>query len=139
MRPAFLLDTNILAEPLRPAPNPTIMLKLQEFESQLAIPAIVWHEMWYGCYRLQQSTRRTAIERYLLEVVAPSMPILPYDSAASEYHAEERTRLSRLGKTPSFADGQITAIAHANGLTLVTLNLSDFQEFRELQIEDWQA
>ena len=139
MSPAFLLDTNILAEPLRPVPNPAIMLKLKEFESQLAIPAVVWHEMWFGCHRLQQSPRRKAIEKYLLEVVVPSMPILPYDTAASEYHAEERARLSLLGKTPSFADGQIAAIAHANGLTVVTLNLSDFQEFRDLQIEDWQA
>jgi tRNA(fMet)-specific endonuclease VapC len=95
--------------------------------------------MWFGCRLLQQSNRRTAIEKYLLEVIAPSMPILPYDSAASEYQAEERARLSRLGKTPSFADGQIAAIAHANGLTLATLSLSNFQEFRGLQIEDWQA
>lgn len=139
MKPAFLLDTNILAEPLRPAPNPVVLLKLEEFESQLAIPAIVWHEMWFECHRLPQSTRRSAIERYLLDVVAPSMPILPYDSAASEYHAVERARLSRLGKTPSFADGQIAAIAHANELILVTLNRADFEAFHGLVVEDWRA
>jgi len=139
VKPGFLLDTNILAEPLRPAPHPEIMVKIKEFESQLAIPAVVWHEMWFGCRRLPQSVRRTAIERYLLEVVAPSMPILPYDSAAAEYHAVERARLERLGKKPSFADGQIAAIAHANELTLVTLNRADFEGFQGIAVEDWQA
>jgi predicted nucleic acid-binding protein len=44
--------------------------------------------------------------------------------AAAEWHAAERARLAALGKTPPFVDGQITAIAYANSLTLVTLNSS---------------
>ena len=65
------------------------------------------------------------------------MPILPYDTLAAEYHAAERARLAGLGKTPSFVDGQIAAVAHANELVLVTVNLSDFREFRDVQLEDW--
>jgi tRNA(fMet)-specific endonuclease VapC len=137
MKLAFLLDTNVLAEPLRPAPNPTVLSKLKEFENQLAIPSIAWHEMWFGCQRLPTSARRKVIEKYLLEVVAGSLPILPYDSQAAEYHAAERVRLAGIGKTPSFADGQIAAIAHANDLILVTFNLADFVEFRDIQVKTW--
>ena len=137
MKPAYLLDTNILAEPLSPAPNPAVLAKLKEFESQLAIPAVVWHEMWFGFERLPKSARRSAIEIFLLEVVALSMPILPYDSRATEYHAAERARLAGLGKTPSFADGQIAAIAYTSDLTLVTFNLADFLEFKDLKVTDW--
>jgi tRNA(fMet)-specific endonuclease VapC len=135
----YLLDTNILAEPLRPSPNQQVMDKLKQFDGQLAIPAIAWHEMWFGCRRLPKSTRRDVIERYLLEVIAPSVPILPYDILAAEYHAAERARLTSLGMTPSFADGQIAAIAHSNELTLVTLNLADFVSFDSLQVEDWSS
>jgi tRNA(fMet)-specific endonuclease VapC len=66
------------------------------------------------------------------------MPVLPYDAAASEYHAIERARLERIGRTPSFADGQIAAIAHTNDLILVTINLNDFGGFQDLRVESWQ-
>ncbi len=134
---AYLLDTNILAEPLRPAPNGRVIEKLKAHDQQLAIPSIVWHEMWFGCNRLPKSNRRSVIERYLVEVIAPTMPVLPYDTLAAEYHAAERARLASLGKTPSFADGQIAAVAHANELVLVTFNLTDFKDFLEIQVEDW--
>jgi tRNA(fMet)-specific endonuclease VapC len=55
------------------------------------------------------------------------MPIIPYDARAAEHHAAERARLIGLGKTPSFADGQIAAVSYVNELVLVTFNLADFQ------------
>lgn len=139
MKPVYLLDTNILAEPLRPAPDPAVLEKLKEHESQLAISAVVWHEMWFGCARLPKSIRRAAVEKYLWEVIAPSMPILPYDSRAAEYHAAERARLAGLGKTPSFVDGQIASVAYVNELVLVTFNLADFREFKDLNITNWRS
>jgi tRNA(fMet)-specific endonuclease VapC len=42
-----------------------------------------------------------------------------------------------LGKPPSLSDGQIAAIAKANGLILVTRNISDYKEFLDLRIENW--
>jgi tRNA(fMet)-specific endonuclease VapC len=93
--------------------------------------------LWFGCQRLPASAKRTVIERYLNEVVGVSMPILPYDQAAAEWHAAERARLTALGKTPLFADGQIMAIAHTNSLILVTLNPSDYTAFSEVKVEDW--
>ncbi|HAJ36854.1 MAG TPA: VapC toxin family PIN domain ribonuclease [Chloroflexi bacterium] len=135
----FLLDTNILSEPLRPHPNPQVMVQLRHWRHAIAIPTIVWHELWFGCYRLQPSTRRTAIERYLTNVVAVSLPVLPYDARAAHWHANERARLSALGKTPPFADGMIAAIARTNDLTLVTFNLDDYRAFDGLRITDWQT
>ncbi|OQX23219.1 MAG: VapC toxin family PIN domain ribonuclease, partial [Desulfobacteraceae bacterium IS3] len=41
------------------------------------------------------------------------------------------------GQTPSFADGQIAAIAKVNDLILVTRNTSDFKIFADLKIENW--
>lgn len=50
--------------------------------------------------------------------------------------AEERARLSKTGLTPSFADGQIAAVAAVNDLTLVT-DVADFENFDGLRIERW--
>lgn len=134
----YLLDTNIVSEPLRPAPHPKILARLQRHQTEMAIAAVVWHELLFGCYRLPPSAKRAAIEDYLSQVAAPSLPILPYDQQAAEWHAAERARLTSIGQTPSFADGQIIAIAKTNGLILVTLNLADYAAFQHIKIEDWR-
>ena len=138
MTAQYLLDTNVISEPLRPKPHPKILQRLQKHQEQLAIAAIVWHELLFGCYRLPASAKRTAIENYLLQVVAPSVAILPYDESAADWHAAERARRVSAGQTPSFADGQIAAIARTNDLILVTLNLADYADFRDLALEDWR-
>lgn len=135
---AYLLDTNILSEPLRPVPNPGILDRLRQHQDRLATASVVWHELLFGCRRLPASERRTAIEEYLHRVVAASVEILPYDERAAGWHASERARLSLAGRTPPFADGQIAATAHSNDLVLVTLNRADYDGFRDLRVEDWQ-
>jgi tRNA(fMet)-specific endonuclease VapC len=139
VRPEYLLDTNVISEPLRPAPNQDVLEKLRMFQDKLAISAITWHELWYGCQRLPASARRTGIERYLTEVVAPSMVILPYDEGAARWHASERARLAARGQMPPFADGQIAAIVVVNELALVTFNLQDYRGFTGLRLEDWRS
>ena len=137
MTAKYLLDTNVASEPLRPAPHAKVLERLKRHQDELAIASVVWHELWFGCRRLPISAKRATIERYLNEVVAVSMPVISYDQAAAEWHAAERARLTTLGKTPPFADGQIIAIAHANSLILVTLNPSDYAAFTEVKVEDW--
>ena len=134
---SYLLDTNIVSEPLRPAPNQTVLEQLRLHQAEIAIASFVWHELLFGCYRLPPSAKRTMIETYLSQVIAPTVPILPYDQKAAEWHALERARLTRIGKTPPFADGQIIAVAKVNDLTLVTLNPSDYAAFQDVQIESW--
>lgn len=133
----YLLDTNIVSEALRPAPNPKVMARLRRHSGELAIASLVWHELCFGCMRLPVSTKRTVIEKYLNEVVAVSMTILSYDQVAAEWHAAERARLTPIGKTPPFVDGQIMAIAQTNGLILVTLNPKDYEAFAGVKVEDW--
>ncbi len=62
-----------------------------------------------------------------------------HDIAAAEWFAVERARLTSIGKTPAYADGQIAAIAQVNNLTLVTNNVADYTDFQNLNIENWLA
>lgn len=134
----FLLDTNIVSEPLRPQPLHGVVRKLTRHEDEIAISSVVWHELRFGAERLPPSRRRNAIVQYLDEVVAATMPILDYDRAAAEWHAKERARLAARGETPPFADGQIAAIAHVNDLILVTFNDADFRQFQGLRVASWR-
>ena len=46
-------------------------------------------------------------------------------------------RSAQAGKTPSYPDSQIAAIAAVNKLVLVTRNVDDFADFQGLLIENW--
>jgi tRNA(fMet)-specific endonuclease VapC len=133
----FLLDTNVLSEPTKPKPNPIVLGRIREYRDQLATASVVWHELLFGLGRLPESRRRQHLERYLTETVEPSLPILAYDAQAASWHAEQRVRLAREGRTPPFADGQIAAIAAVNGLVLITRNVKDFAIFEAVQVENW--
>ncbi len=133
----YLLDTNIVSEPLRPSPSRSVLRRLASHEGKTAIASIVWHELQFGCARLPVSRRREAIERYLENVVLASFPMLDYDRAAAEWHARETVRLEAAGKTRPFVDGQIAAIACVNDLVLVTTNKVDFRGFKGLRVEGW--
>ena len=133
----YLLDTSIVSSPASKTPNPEIVRRLDEHGHECAIAAPVWHELTYGYRRLPRGKRRAALETYLHDVVQASFPILPYDEVAAAWHGRERARLEALGRPAPYADGQIAAIAHANGLVLVTVNARDFARFKGLEVENW--
>ncbi len=133
----YLLDTNIVSEPIRPGPDARVLERMGAAAGDIAIPSLVWHELWFGAHRLEAGSRRRYIERYLSEVVAPTIPRLSYDENAARWHARERARLTATGFTPPFVDGQIAAIAAVGGLVLVTRNTADFERFDNLQLENW--
>jgi tRNA(fMet)-specific endonuclease VapC len=134
----FLLDTNALAEPVRPNPSKRFMDHFRRQDGTLAISAITWHEAEFGLLRMPLGKRRRAVADFLEEVIRPTMPVLPYDDAAASWHAAQRARLASRGRTPSFIDGQIAAVAAANGLVLVTANTRHFAPFTGLSVVDWR-
>jgi tRNA(fMet)-specific endonuclease VapC len=133
-----LLDTNALAEPLRPTPNPAFMRRFKANEAKLAIASVTLHESVYGVERLPEGKRKELLREYLRDVVL-KMTVVPYDAPAADWHARERARLEASGRAMPYADGQIAAVAVVRSLTLVTANLRDFRGVQGLRVEDWRA
>jgi len=133
----YLLDTSTVSSPIARIPDSGIVERLEEQGEACAIAAPVWHELTFGCSRLPPGRRRAALETYLRDVVRASFPILPYDDVAAAWHGHERARLERRGRPVPDVDGQIAAIAHANGLVIVTVNTKNFSRFAGLKVEDW--
>lgn len=137
----YLLDTNVVSEPVKPEPSEAVLSRLRERSGEVALPSIAWHELIYGARRMEEGRRRSYLLEYLREVVRPSMPILPYDAAAARWHGRARALLEEEGLSTPFADGQIAGIARAEGLTVVTENTSDFEPFAGLDdglhVENW--
>lgn len=113
------------------------MEKLRLCKLEIATATVVIHELLYGCFRLPESKKRQDLEDYINNVILAQLPLFDYDLKSAQYHGQERARLSKLGKTPAFADGQVASIAFTNNLVLVTNNVSDFQDFDGLKIENW--
>ena len=115
----------------------TITAKLQNHSIDSAIASVTWHELLYGWHRMSASRRKQQLEIYLFQTIQPNLPICPYDFQAAEWFASARASLTALGQPPSYADGQIAAIASVNNLILVTRNVDDYKAFKALTIENW--
>ena len=133
----YLLDTNILSEPLARFPHAGVMSHIQHHSEEIALSVISWQEMLFGMYRLPESKRRRQIKEYLLQRIRGVLPILPFDKAAAEWQAEQSAKLVAEGLTPAYADTQIAAIAASQNLILVTRNIQDFSGFIDLSLENW--
>jgi tRNA(fMet)-specific endonuclease VapC len=110
---------------------------LSSNEGKFAISSVVWHELYFGMFRLPESKKRNMLEKYLHETISPCLPILPYDENAAQLHGELRASLASKGLTPAFTDSMIASICLVNNLILVTRNVNDFKIFIDLKIENW--
>lgn len=133
----YLLDTNVLSEPVRPRPDPSVIQRLEEHGAQSCTAAIVLHELHYGVTRLAEGRRRRILERYLDEVVA-RLDVLAYDRAAAVWHASTRAQLEAQGQSTSFVDAQIAAIAAVNNLAVVTRNVDHFARL-DVEVFSWHT
>jgi tRNA(fMet)-specific endonuclease VapC len=134
----YLLDTNVLSEPMRPVPDPGLMNRIALAGDTIATASPVWHEIEFGRLRLPAGKRRRAIDA-MVDALSTVLVILPYDAKAAAWHARQRAHLTRLGKAPPFVDGQIAAVTAVNDLVLVTRNVRDFSGFTGLEVESWFA
>jgi tRNA(fMet)-specific endonuclease VapC len=98
---------------------------------------VTWHEVLYGMFLLTAGKRRDQIEDYLFRRIRPALPIIGFEERAARWQAEQRARLRQAGKSPSYPDSQIAAIAAVNELVLVTRNVDGFADFQGLQVENW--
>ncbi|MBI4616062.1 MAG: type II toxin-antitoxin system VapC family toxin [Planctomycetes bacterium] len=134
---AYLLDTNVLSDLCSRRPNRRLLSRVERHSRESGTAAPVLHELRYGCELLPPSRKRDSLEDFVQGMVEAVYPVLPYDQAAAAWHAVERARLERLGRTAPFVDGMIASIARVNDLTLVTGNIRDYRNFRDLRLEDW--
>lgn len=133
----FLLDTSTISLAIRKAPNEYVLQHLRENGGSCAMASVTWHELRFGVGRLPRGKRQRELTEFLDEVILPTIPTLSYDERAAVWHAEERVRLEKIGKTPPFIDGQIAAVALTNGLPVVTANPKDFKIFKGLAVLNW--
>ena len=133
----YLLDTNIISEPMKQKANREVMNKLALNSILSCTSATVWQELWHGVKLLDKSKRKDEIASYLNILNEDDFEVLPFCKQAAEWLAEERVRLKKQGIVPAKYDSEIAAVAVVNQLVLVTRNTSDFLVFNDLLLENW--
>lgn len=124
-----VLDTNIISELMRPAPNAEVVAWVDGWPAgELAVTAVTVAEVLYGVARLDDGQRkemlRTLARTMFKEEFADR--VLPFGGEEAEVYAELVTRRQGQGSPISMADAQIAAITVCQGARLATRNVGDF-------------
>ncbi|PKA43717.1 VapC toxin family PIN domain ribonuclease [Rhizobium sullae] len=136
----ILLDTNVISEPWKPAPNGAVVawLDAQAIET-LFLSAITIAELRFGIAALPSGKRQTVLRDRLEGEVLPHFAerVLPFDLATSQFYSELMARARVSGKAVGKADGYIAATAAANGLAVATRDTSPFEAAGLTVINPW--
>lgn len=138
----YILDTNVVSELMRPAPNPVITAWVAEHPpSSLFLTAVSEAELRFGLAIMQPGKRRdglnAALERMLRTGFASR--ILPFDSEAAGAYAGIAATRRRLGRPIAGADCQIAAIARLRRMAVATRNVRDFEDTGIEVFDPWNA
>ncbi|MCY4302385.1 MAG: type II toxin-antitoxin system VapC family toxin [Aestuariivita sp.] len=136
----FLLDTNVVSELMRNTPNTRVLSRVDEqLTKDLFVTAVTEAEIRTGVAVLPEGTRRRclaqAAERTLNSLFVDR--VLPFDGNAAMAYAEIFAACRTDGRPISQADCQIAAIAHSQGMRVVTRNIRDFIDIGIEVIDPW--
>lgn len=138
----ILLDTNVVSEPLRYAPEASVVnwIDAQLLET-LYLSAITVAELRAGVALLPSGKRRTGLHESLEKRVLPLFTgrVLAFDLACTQAYAKLMAKARRAGLAMAAADGYIAAIAAANGFAVATRDTSPFEVAGATVINPWVA
>ncbi len=138
----ILLDTNVISEPLRQAPEERVIdwIDAQPMET-LFLSAITVAELRAGVALLPAGKRRTALQESLEKRVLPLFAgrVLSFDLAATPAYAALTAQARAAGLAVATADGCIAAIAAANGFAVATRDTAPFEAAGVAVINPWLA
>lgn len=136
----ILVDTNVISEPLRRAPEARVVewIDDQPLET-LYLSAITVAELRFGVALLPAGKRRKILHDSLETRVLPlfSGRVLAFDLAATQAYAGLMAKARAAGVAVGAADGYIAAIAAANGMRVATRDTAPFAAAGVAVIDPW--
>jgi predicted nucleic acid-binding protein len=125
----LLLDTNVLSEVHRPAPDARVMAWLHRIdEDRVHISAASIAELRRGIALMDIGRRRHALTDWLAHDLLARFAdrLLPIDAAVGMCWGDLMADSRKRGVALSVMDGFFAATAVVHGMTLVTRNTKDF-------------
>lgn len=133
-----LLDTNVLSELMRPAPDPAVLAWVDaQPAAEVYTSAITEAEIKQGVAMLPDGKRKRALAQRAAQMFALFEDrILPFASSTTNYYVDVILQRQRRGRPIQVQDAQIAAISLEYGLALATRNTRDFERIDALTVVD---
>ncbi|MCG4274664.1 MULTISPECIES: type II toxin-antitoxin system VapC family toxin [Acetobacter] len=136
----ILLDTNVISEPWKPAPEPRVLawIDAQAIET-LFLSAVTVAELRFGIGAMPVGRRRSVLHERLEQQVLPLFEgrVLSFDLAASQAYAELMVRARSEGRAIGKADGYIAATAASRSYVVASRDVSPFEAAGVRVLNPW--
>ncbi len=136
----ILLDTNVISELVRQAPNPAVLAYLRTLAPSVVFTAAICEaEIHYGLARMPAGRKRDQLTARIDALFATGFPeqVVPFDGACAALYGEIRAGREAAGKPITVEDAMIAATARAHGAALATRNVGDFADCGAMVVDPW--
>jgi predicted nucleic acid-binding protein len=135
----IFLDTNVISETLKKAPEPGVIAWLVRHDAELVLSTVVIAEIAFGIQKIRPDQRADRLEQGLSDWRRRFADrIFGLTEAAALAYGGVMGEAARKGRGMSAPDGMIAAIARINGGRLAMRNLNDFQTTGLELISPWE-
>jgi tRNA(fMet)-specific endonuclease VapC len=129
----YLLDANAVIALLNDASSKLAQRVRRERPGDIAVSAIVVHELFYGAFKSRRMTQNVAL------IDALQFAVIEFDKEDARQAGQVRALLAFKGTPIGPYDVMIAGQAMARDMILVTRNTNEFARVPGLRIEDWQT
>jgi len=137
----IILDTNVISERFRPAPDERVKEWLRSVEqTDLAVTSITVAELRIGAADMDQGRKRAELESKIDRLVEVELQdrIESFDLAAADMIPRVISERNGLGRPITMEDAMIAAICLTRRAVLATRNTKDFDEIGITLINPWK-
>ena len=137
-----ILDTNVLSEVLRAAPDRRVLAWLKEQSPpSLFTTTVTRGEILYGIRLLPDGKRRRALWDAARAIFNEDFAerVLSFDNDAADAYAEVGASRRAAGRPISQFDAMIAGMARSRGASLATRNARDFESCGIDVVDPWSA
>jgi toxin FitB len=136
---AIMLDTNVISELMRTAPDAAVARFVAEVEAPLLSVAVL-HELTYGVELLPQGAKKTRLAA-VVEAIRTQFEasLVVVDETIARVSGELRARVERRGGELKTADALIAASALCRSARLATRNTRHFANLGIDLVNPWSA
>lgn len=137
---AYLLDTNVVSEAIKPQPAGNVVTWLAaQASSDVYLSVLTLGEIEQGIVRAPNLRRAERLKHWLEEELQPQFRgrILPIDVQVMKSWGQLTGRALQQGRPVSYADSLLAATAVTHGLTLVTRNIGDVAALPVQTLNPW--
>ena len=137
----IVLDTNIVSEAMKPAPQPVLRAWLDNQAAEtLYLSSVTVAELLFGIAALPAGKRKNRLTEAVEGLLALFHDrVLPFDTDAARHYAELAILARTSGRGFPTPDGYIAAIAASRGFIVASRDTAPYTAAGVTVINPWEA